>query len=93
MRSCLIDELKQRIISAPGEEWTFSVFNSRDIKLDNGYDLKKLLANNQRKEKPVKRVRFKGLPPMEEDGKKKKIMPKDAPKGVEDQNLKEDQDE
>jgi hypothetical protein len=49
--------------------------------------LKKLIYGNSKIQKPIKRVQFKGLPPMEEDEKKKKLLPKDAPKGVEDINL------
>lgn len=26
LRSCLIDELRQRLLAKPGKEWTFSVF-------------------------------------------------------------------
>jgi len=89
MRSCLIDEIKQRLISKPGKEWTISVFNSRDSKFDKkAFDLKKLIYGNNKMFKPIKHVTWKGLPPIEEDElRAKKKMLKDAPKGVENENL------
>ena len=76
MRSCLIDELKQRLIAKPGKEWTFSVFQGRAIKKTDA-ELKKLIYCNLRMFKPVKHVQWKGLPPIEEDElrqSKKKMM-------------------
>lgn len=38
LRSCLTDELRQRLASKPGKEWTFSVFKPRATE----YDLQKM---------------------------------------------------
>lgn len=68
------------------------MFTSRDISYDNNaYNLKRLLYESQKIYRPVKRVQFKGLGPIEDDDKKKKIMPKDAPKGVEETNIVEEE--
>lgn len=85
----MIDELRQRLTAKPGKDWTFSVFEPRNINLNNEQnELKKLIYGNIRMFKPVKHVTWKGLPPIEEDEMKvsKKLM-KDAPKGVEDTNI------
>ena len=56
MRSCLIDELKQRLLAKPGKEWDFSIFQPR-VGYDNGEsELKKLIYGNLRLFKPVKHV-------------------------------------
>jgi len=45
----------------------------------------------EKRVKPVKHVRFKGLPPIEEEeNKQRKGLPKDAPKGAEDSHLDDD---
>ena len=87
LRSCLIDELRQRLLSKPGKEWTFSVFEGRNQSGNQSNELKKLIYGNLRMFKPVKHVTFKGLPPIEEDEKRARKLMKDAPKGAEDANL------
>ena len=87
LRSCLIDELRQRLLSKPGKEWTFSVFEGRNQAGNQSNELKKLIYGNLRMFKPVKHVTFKGLPPIEEDEKRARKLMKDAPKGAEDANL------
>jgi hypothetical protein len=83
-RSCLIDELKQRLASKPNKEWTFSIFMGRDPEIEL-QKTKRGVQKNLRLFRPIKHVRWNGLPPYDDEtegDKPKKIM-KDAPKGAE----------
>lgn len=83
-KSCLTDEMKQRLTGKPGKEWTFSVFRPRDKSFDL-MRIKRGLQKNMQLYRPPKHVRWQGLHPIEEDEVRyaQRRMLKDAPKGVE----------
>ena len=89
-RSCLIQEIKLRLMSKPGKLWTFSVFNSRDTEYDLlEYRTKKELYANLKPQRK-KNVRFKGLESIDVEEEEKKLsqkpkLAKDAPIGVENE--------
>lgn len=68
------------------------MFESKESEYDyKAIDLKKLINSRAKLFKPIRHVRFKDLPPIEDDDKKpsKKYM-KDAPKGIELENIADD---
>ena len=94
VRSCLIEEFRNRLTAKPGTEHTFSAFSEFDsnmILLRKAYQ-KYSLESKKKKNLVKKEVRFTGICTLEEEEaakalKETKVMPKDAAKGVEDENL------
>ena len=89
MRSCLIDEIKQRILSKPRTEWTFNCFESKDSTYDaKAFALKQAYYKEKKMYRQAKHVTWSGLGPIEDDDlKQRKKLMKDAPKGAEDENV------
>ena len=92
LRSCLCEEFRSRFFSKPNKEWTFSVFQGRDSKLD-ALEIKRSVKKNMQVFRIQKHVSWTGLPPIEDDDKKVKKVMKDAPKGAEDLNTENNKQE
>jgi hypothetical protein len=89
-RSCLIEELKKRLLSKPGSEHAFSIFNSRDKKFDQAqFKAQKAMFADTKLIKKHLTVRFEGLPDIDEEEKQymtRKPLAKDAKLGAEIEN-------